>query len=208
MLVVYVLFVWTFYWVCVLELCFCWVHVLHVRFSWIHALCLSCVFVLLLCIVHILPSHYYCPSFTMCPYFSFGPLLCLSSMLHPWFFFMLLLCLFFYNTSILFICVNSHSWCLSFTLSLQFVFYMCADVAFVLVFHTNVMPFLCVVAFVFFLHIVIVPFLQYYFVCAFPLHYCYAFPLHFFERYVLLCTIVMFHVLPSHCCNVYVFLCS
>lgn len=40
------------------------------------------------------------------------------------------------------------------------VFYMCANVAFVLVFHANVMPFLCVVAFVFFLRIVIVPFLH------------------------------------------------
>ncbi len=94
--------------------------------------------------VHIFPSHYYCPSFTMCPYFSFAPLLCLSSMLHPCFFFHVTIVPFVYNMSILFICVTFILLMHFFHSLITYVFYMCANVAFVLVLHANVMPFLCV----------------------------------------------------------------
>ncbi len=115
-------------------------------------------------------------------------------------------CTYFYNTSVLFICVTFTLLMPFFHYIITYVFNLCVNVAFVLVLHTNVMPFLCVViAFVFFLRIVIVPFFHDIILFVlFPLHYCYAFPLHFFGRYMLLCTIVMFYVLPSHCCNVYV----
>jgi hypothetical protein len=66
---------------------------------------------------------------------------------------------FVYNTSILFICVTFTFLMPFFHSIITFAFYLCANVAFVLVLHANVMPFLCVLAFVFFLHIVTMPFL-------------------------------------------------
>jgi hypothetical protein len=73
--------------------------------------------------VHILPSHYYCPSFTMCPFLFFLHHYCVFPLcyIHA-FFFMSLLCLLFticpYSSFVL----HSYFWCISFTLSLHMCF--------------------------------------------------------------------------------------